>query len=84
MFLKIIVNQGEIIFKLSKQIRSLQEENGFLKFENEDLRKTKEKSVAKERDLSIRISNIKKLVENFDYRKSNSITILRKIKNELL
>ena len=80
MFAKIVAKQGENIIELNKENKTLYEENKELRNENEELNLAVYKYRIDNKEIFKKLSLIADLVENFDYRKSNSVSIIRQIK----
>lgn len=80
MFAKIVAKQGENIIELNKENKTLYEENKELRNENEELNLAVYNYRIDNKEIFKKLSLIADLVENFDYRKSNSVSIIRQIK----
>lgn len=80
MFAKIVAKQGKNIIELNKENKTLYEENKELRNENEELNLAVYNYRIDNKEIFKKLSLIADLVENFDYRKSNSVSIIRQIK----
>ena len=80
MFAKIVAKQGKNIIELNKENKTLYEENKELRNENEELNLAVYNYRIDSKEIFKKLSLIADLVENFDYRKSNSVSVIRQIK----
>ena len=80
MFVKTVIRQGEKIHKLESDLKLEKEENENLRSENEELNLAVNNYKRNNKEMFKQLSLITDLTEQFDYRKSNSVEILRKIK----
>lgn len=69
---------------LSKEKKALYEENKDLRYENEELNLAVSNYRKENRKMFKKLDLITDLVENFDYRKSNSVETIRKIKEVII
>lgn len=80
MFAKIVAKQGKNIIELNKENKVLYDENKELRNENEELNLAVYNYRIDNKEIFKKLSLIADLVENFDYRKSNYVSIIRQIK----
>lgn len=80
MFVKTVIRQGEKIRKLESDLKLEKEANENLRSENEELNLAVNNYKRNNKEMFKQLSLITDLTEQFDYRKSNSVEILRKIK----
>lgn len=80
MFVKTVIRQGEKIHKLESDLKLEKEANENLRSENEELNLAVNNYKRNNKEMFKQLSLITELTEQFDYRKSNSVEILRKIK----
>lgn len=80
MFVKTVIRQGEKIHKLESDLKLEKEANENLRSENEELNLAVNNYKRNNKEMFKQLSLITDLTEQFDYRKSNSVEILRKIK----
>ena len=83
MFAKIVVKQGKNIIELNKENKALYEENKELRNENEELNLAVYNYRIDNKEMFKKLSLVVDLVEDFDYRKSNSVSI-RQIKEVII
>ena len=83
MFAKTVIRQGKTILKLNEENKTLYEENKDLRYENEELNLANKNYKKQNFMLANDLLKIQELVNKFDYRKSNSVSIIRKI-NEVI
>ena len=79
MFIKTAIRQEKAIHDLNKENKILYDENKDLRFENEELNLTVNNYRRDNKEIFKKLSLITDLIESYDYRKNNSVVILRKI-----
>lgn len=68
--------------KLLKEIRELKNKNKVVNMENQELRQENYYTQEKIDKYEKQLNHIRELIEKFDYQKSNSVFIIRQIKDE--
>ena len=84
MFAKIVVKQGKNIIELNKENKALYEENKELRSENEELNLAVYNYRIDNKEMFKKLSLVADLVESFDYKKSNSVSVIRQIKEVII
>lgn len=79
MFKRTVIKQGLKIHDLEQGNKVLYEENKDLRYENEELNLTVNNYRRDNKEMFKKISLITDLIEQYDYKRNNSVVILRKI-----
>ncbi len=79
MWTKTVIKQGLKIHDLEQENKTLYEENKDLRYENEELNLTINNYRRDNKEMLKKISLITDLMDEYDYKRNNSVVILRKI-----
>lgn len=79
MFKRTVIKQGLKIHDLEQENRVLYEENKDLRYENEELNLAISNYRRDNKEMFKKLSQITDLIEQYDYKRNNSVIILRKI-----
>ena len=79
MFIKTVIRQGLKIHDLEKENNVLYEENKDLRHENEELNLAISNYRRDNKEMFKELSQITDFIEKYDYKRNNSVIILRKI-----
>lgn len=79
MFIKTVIRQGLKIHDLEKENNVLYEENKDLRHENEELNLAISNYRRDNKEMFKELSQITDFIEQYDYKRNNSVIILRKI-----
>ena len=84
MFLKTVIRRGEKIHNLESNLNLQKESNKELREENTSLKVALDNYRRERKEIFKRDSILIDILENFDYRKNNSLETIRKIKEVII